>query len=257
MKKFLIASVVMAAVALLGASSARATVFASDSFTYGNGDLPTQSSGVWSNISPATGAMDVQVVNDQAEVSGARTGDDWIKLTGTPHSNDKLYAGFDFEFTGLPGAANTTYFANFAASSSTFWAKVFGTNDGGQVKIGITGQANTATSVWASDIALNSWHHIVTEVDQTDGWPATIKLWLDPSSEGSTFIAPNDNVFSTNQNIIAFLLRESNTPGSEGTILVDNLVVASTFSEVIPEPSTILLVGTGLLGLLAIRRRRS
>jgi hypothetical protein len=45
------------------------------------------------------------------------------------------------------------------------------------------------------------------------------------------------------------------TVAPAGTDRVDNFTVVST--SVIPEPSTVVLVGAGLVGLLALRRRRS
>jgi threonine dehydrogenase-like Zn-dependent dehydrogenase len=48
-------------------------------------------------------------------------------------------------------------------------------------------------------------------------------------------------------------LRQATT---EGTVNIDNLVIGDSFSAVVPEPSTVMLVGLGLVGLLAIRRRK-
>lgn len=231
----------------------KGALLVSDDFSYSDGDLPTQSGGVWSNISGSVGAGDVQVVSGQAEVSGARSGDDQRLLGGGAHSNDVLFAGFDITFTALPSAA-TTYFANFKNDSTTFFAKVFGTNDGGSVRIAITTQANNPATgaAWASTFALNTTHRIITKLDQSGGWPATATLWLDPVNEFSTSITAADTPFPTNVNMTAFLLRQST---GEGTILIDNLLIGTTFADVIPEPSTILLVGVGLVGLVVLRRR--
>jgi hypothetical protein len=42
-----------------------------------------------------------------------------------------------------------------------------------------------------------------------------------------------------------------------GTLTVDNIIVADTFLEVVPEPSVVSLMALGgLLGLVALRRRK-
>src|SRR5579863_7780739 len=46
-----------------------------------------------------------------------------------------------------------------------------------------------------------------------------------------------------------------NAGASAGTLRVDNVAIDAI--SVIPEPSTIALIGAGMLGLLAVRRRRS
>jgi hypothetical protein len=63
-----------------------------------------------------------------------------------------------------------------------------------------------------------------------------------------------------NQSTVYFRIVDNSTVdiaggavGASGTDRVDNFLVTAA----IPEPSTVLLVGAGLVGLLAIRRRRS
>ena len=58
-----------------------------------------------------------------------------------------------------------------------------------------------------------------------------------------------------NISIQAFALRQSNA--TQGQAFVDDLLVFTEFADCIPEPSSMVLVGAGLLGLLAMRRRRS
>jgi len=242
----------IAAVASFAAAQARAAILAQDNFSYPDGDLVTVSGGTWTSFSGATA---LNVVSGQAFETGANSMDDQISI-GTGHSNDVLFAGFDVTFNTLSGNQNT-YIAHFKDAGTTFFGKVFGSNTVGGVQLGISVQANSpGAALWGSTFALGTTHRIIVELDQSAGWPATAKMWVDPVNEFSTSIQALDTPFPTNVNIVAYALRQTNA-STMGSQYIDNLIVGTTFEDVIPEPSTMLLVGTGLVGLLAIRRRRS
>jgi hypothetical protein len=246
-------------VAILAATQARAAILAQDNFdSYANGDLPTVSSGAWSLFSGTAGVGDVQVVSGQASLSGGRSGDDQILLSGGPYPTTSLFYSFDLTVTALPLANQGAYLSMFKDSGTTFLGKTFSSNVAGQVQLGVSAQANNPNSgaLWGTTFAVGTTHKIVVEFDQSSGlWPATTTMWVDPVNMASTSIVTTDHAFGTNINITAFAFRESNA--QQGSQLIDNVLVGTTFGDVVavPEPSTIMLLCTGLLGLWAIRRR--
>ncbi|MGA2138834.1 MAG: PEP-CTERM sorting domain-containing protein [Verrucomicrobiia bacterium] len=252
MKKFLVASVVMAAAVLLGASSARADIWASDTFTYTDGELSTVSSGTWTIFSGTAGAL--HVLNNAATITGTGTLDESISLSGT-HSSDAVFAGFDADVISWSQASSGSsgYFALFKdASTFNFFARTYVTNVTGGVKFGITTGA-TQPPIWSSTVSLGTTHRVVIEFDQTGaslGVDATASLYLDGTLQGTSAA-----VINSNYNISAFGLRQSNS-GTEGNLTVDNLVIGDGLAAV-PEPSTMALLGFGLVSMLALRRRVS
>lgn len=255
--KNLVRFVGILAMATLAAMQAQAQLI-NETFTYLNGDLPTMSSGVWSNHSGLTGAGDVQVSSDKAVLAGSAslTGDDNRLLGGTFSSGTTLWASFDLDMSVAPVGAGT-YFIHFKNSGSFFDPRIWAINDGGSgFKLGIANASNGSTvgSPLTGSLSLGTTYRVVFELDQTMANMAST-LWVDPITTSSTSIMATDVVVSGTP-IVAIALRQST---GEGTMTIDNLLVDTTAAGVglIPEPSTIMLLGTGLLGLLAIRRRRS
>lgn len=250
------------AVAIFAAAQAQATVITNDTFSYANGDLNVVSSGIWSNFSGTTA---LNVTNGAAFVTGTASKDDQLRFDAGPHSNNVLFACFDVNVLALAtSTANGggAYFAMFKDDSTfNFVARVFATNvtSAGAVRFGIGNAAslatNSAVAWWASTTATAEVHRIVIRLDLT-GATVSSTLWVDPTSVADLGVTATD-VFatSTNLHIEAFGLRQSNA--QQGGILVDNLSIGTSIFDCIPEPSTLMLVGTGLLGLLAVRRRRS
>jgi hypothetical protein len=241
------------AVAIFAAVQARAAVVLSDDFSYPDGDLVVVSGGVWTNHS---GTTPINVVSQEAIVSGSNSQDDNRMLSGGPYgAGSVLYASFTVNFSIAPSAA-TTYFAHFKDSTTfNFFGRVFGTNDGGMVQMGIgnssSGIANATSGYAGSPFAVGTTHTIVIRLDQT-GAAAVSTIWVDPTLESDPSGTASDAAGIID--VEAFALRQST---GEGTVAVDNLLVGTSFADVIPEPSTVMLVGAGLVGLLAIRRRRA
>ena len=252
------------AVAIFAAIQAHATVITNDTFSYANGDLNVVSGGIWSNFNGTTA---LNVTNGQAFVTGLNSKDDQLRFDGGPHSNDVLYAGFNVNAQTLAtSVANGggAYFALFKDDTTfNFTARVEATNftSLGSVRFGIANQASVSTNAgvayWASTTATGTLHRIVVRLDLS-GAVLSSTLWLDPTLETDTSITATDLgviVPSTNYNVQAYGLRQSNA--QQGGVLVDELIIGTSFADVVPEPSTMLLVGGGLISLLAVRRRRS
>lgn len=93
----------------------------------------------------------------------------------------------------------------------------------------------------------------------TDGPAGTYTTFATLSSfnDGSYHAFTNDlsSVLAINNNPeVVFKLVGTGATASTGNLRIDNLTISA---QVIPEPSTIMLVGAGLMGLFFVRQRRS
>jgi hypothetical protein len=249
------------AVAIFAATQAHASAITNDTFTYANGDLQTVSGGIWSNFS---GTVNLNVTNlngnGLAVVTGINSKDDQLIFDGTHHV-DILFASFDWIPLTLAGSAGGAYFSLFKDSSTfNFEARTMVTNFAGAVRIGIANAASAASAAgvayWPSTTALGTTNRVTVELNMQNGGVASCTLWLNASNITDPFITATDIPSITNISVIAWALRQSN--GQQGGAQVDNLVIGTTPGDVglIPEPSTVMLVGIGLVGLMALRRRR-
>ncbi len=244
--------------AMFVTAQTHAVTLLSEPFTYADGALTNVSGGLWVGHS---GAGSLTVATGAAIVSGALAQDVNRLIGGGAHSNDVLYAAFDVTFTIAPTAGLSTYFAHFKDSSTfNFYTRVFGTNVAGLVRLGITTAVSGAgLAVYEpTTFAVGATQRVIIMLDQSgpNGGVGSIvsRLWLNQTDESGPSVTSTD-IGNSNLhiNVQSFALRQAT---GEGTIRIDNLVVGTTFSQV-PEPSTVFLVGLGLVGLLAVRRRRS
>jgi hypothetical protein len=140
----------------------------------------------------------------------------------------------------------------------------------------------TVGDYWQFSLSTVGFTGISVGWDQAGSGTGPSSFQLQYSTDGSTYTAfggassvasstwnttlsgPSQNVVASvpvdNQATVFFRLVDLSTTsiaggtvGTGGTDRVDNFTVFVP----VPEPSTVLLVGTGLMGLLAIRRRRS
>lgn len=248
------------AVAILAAAQAHATLLASDTFSYSDGNLAGNSPGgitgtnAWATFSGS--GTDISVSGGRAVVNSANSPDDGLAFGGT-HTNDILYGSAVIDFTTLPTTTGA-YVAMFRQDGSTFyvgklWAQAFG--DGG-VKLGVSASSNLVSATWATSLSLNTDYNIAWKIDQSVS-NAVMSLWVNPVDESSTSISSGalfDDHSTFHDNLNSFALRQ-NSGG--GVYQIDNLLIGTTFADVVPEPSTVALVGAGLIGMLAMRRRRS
>ncbi|MDB5296020.1 MAG: hypothetical protein JWO31_2003 [Phycisphaerales bacterium] len=259
-----------AVAALCGlASQARATALLNDGFTYSDGAIETVSAGAWTIHS--AGATPLSITSNKAVINQGDTGSgkaDANRLFNggttydpTTDNTSILYSSFTVNFSALPvaGDSDGSYFAHFKTNgASQFYGRVSATTNGaaaGAFRVGITGASSTVANTieFPLDLALNTDYTVVTRLDlSTD--KAT--LWINPTTEASTSVTSVDVIpYAGLLNSYALRQGVSGT-GAPGVLTVDNLAVATTFAEVVPEPGSLSLAAVGALGLVRRRRHR-
>ncbi len=234
--------------------SAFATVLFSDNFnSYGNGPLITVSGGVWSNHSGTLGEVDV--LNGAVVLTENESEDVNALIAGGPYSSGVLYYSMLVNFSALPSFAAGGYFAHFKDSGTGFRARLFVTTTGaasGMYRLGINNGSTPVNVIFPADLSLGSWHQAVVRYDLSN---VSTTLWVDPLQESDPSVTATDSV--TALQVTAIALRQSRTSSTGmGTLSVDNVLVATSFVEVVPEPSGLLLFGlTGFLIVRGLRRR--
>lgn len=220
-------------------SSAHATIFFNDTFSYPDGSLTTNSGGLWINHSGTAGQM--QVSAGQAIVSGSNSEDAHRNLGAAAGAGETLFAGFDVTVSGGVG---TVYFAHFLEENTThFGGRVFLTSptSGGDFAFGLSG-GSSLDQTWASDGTFDVNYRLVVSYDYDSG---AAQLWVNPTSQSDTSITSTTG-FATDP-FNSFALREASNSSTE---TIDNLTIANSFQEAltgspVPEPSTMAMTALG------------
>ncbi|GAA5481776.1 PEP-CTERM sorting domain-containing protein [Haloferula sargassicola] len=237
------ASLLSTSVFLALCSTSFGTVLLTDDFSYPDGDLTT--SAAWSNHS-GSGSF-VQVTSQTITlVQGSGSREDVNASLGiTMGAGETYYASFDVT---VSGGSTTAYFAHFKDSATGFNGRIFvaAPSSGGDFTFGLSDVGSSPDTTFATDFSFNTSYKLVVSYDYDTGLS---ELWVNPTSEASPSIS--SVTADPSQPMEAFAFRQGSGNSTE---VIDNLVVATTFAEVVPEPSITLLGGIGLLGLL--RRRR-
>lgn len=225
------------------AQSASASVVASETFSYANGNLV--GNGTWAAHSGA-GSNPVQVVSQQAVLTqGAGSRED-VNLPFTAiGAGQAIYASFDFTNNGDSAAV---VFAHFLQGTTNFRARAWITPAllGGNYTVGLS-DGSTIAATWAADLTYGTTYKAVIAYDFSS---QVNRLWINPVDELSTNLSVTGTAGSSA--IAAFALRQA---GTASTQTIDNLVIGTTFGDVIPTPASLSLLGLG--GLVALRRRRA
>jgi hypothetical protein len=239
---------------MLSVVSAQATILIQDNFPV-NGDLvgTTPSvGGTWGNISGAAGTLDV--VSNQLVINNGSGEDAGSQFASA--QTGVIYAGFDFTLTTPPTTATGGYIASFrdgTLASGTYTGRFFAMRTVGspanEFQIGVSNTSASPNATFGVNLTINTTYRVVMAFDTaTDD----TTLWLNPTTIASSNVTATDALTVTNLDGFAF--RQDSA--SHGAARIDNFVVATTFAEAVPEPTSAGMVVSAML-VMAFRRRKS
>jgi hypothetical protein len=248
---------IAAALALVGMSgmAAHASILVNEPFATDGGLVGTNPTvgGPWAAHSGA-GSVPVQVSSGAAIIAqGAGSREDVnVAFAGgeTAGAGEKFYASFDLTIADPAAAVTSGYFAHFLQGTSSFTTRVWvapGTTSA-NFKLAISG-GSTIESTWASDLSYGTTYKVVMLYDYDNALTTGAKLWVNPVNESSTSISSTTG-FQNAIFALAFRQAAGNTSQT-----IDNVLVGTTFTDVVPEPTGLAVLGIGAaVGLLARRR---
>jgi hypothetical protein len=223
--------------------NARANIILSDSFTYPDGDIFAAPGSPWVVHSGATPA---NVASGQLKITSANSADVNALLAGAPYTTNSaavLYASFKVKPTALPTAIGA-YFAHFKDTNSgaatgfgaRIWVSISNVVDmvllpASTVRFGIANGASGSVTngQYPLDVTLNTTVTVVTRFVPATGQST---LWINPNAESDFSVTANDVGTVTRPNpidVVAYAFRQNS---GEGTLLIDDLRVGTTFADV-------------------------
>ena len=254
-----------AATALLTGGHGRAAIVFSDSFTRADGSLVGTSpeiGGAWVQ----TGATTTNPISlTGGLVALTTTGQDVYAPLGSPVANtggSSLYAAVDLRLTAAQATGD--YFLHFSdpvATTSNFYGRLGARSSGAGYQLTITSNSGTGfvTTPGTTVLDFNTTYRVVVAWNFVAGAANdTFDVYVNPAdpvpANNTAYIggyAWTGNAEPAAQ-VSAVNFRQGSGTAAP-TLTMDNLVVSTTFAEIVPEPSSAVLV---LAGALAFARRR-
>ena len=252
------------AASCLAIQSAQATLLFSEAFNYNTGALQNNVNGssTWtggnSGLTIASGNLTYAGLADQGgnelQIANAAAGSSYIQFAN--QTSGQVYYSFLFNPSVVNSANNYFTALNPGVSTPNGGSDAINAYYYNNGKIELRAAAQGATAGTGTALTLGTTYLIVEMLDLD---AKTASLWINPDS--STFggtapaaIASLSGVTATAIDNVGFKAQSGT-----GTFLVDNLLIGTTWADVtpttVPEPSTLVLAGLGLLGL-ATRFRR-
>ena len=231
-------------------------VVLTDGFSYADGVIVGAAGSPWTTHSGTAGQADV--AGQRLSLTETESEDINAPLNNAPYTvagGQTLYAAFTVSFSSLP-AGTGGYFAHFRDTGTGFRGRVFASTENagaGSFRLGIGNSSGSDANSGqiATDLSLNTAYQVAIRYDVGTGLST---IWLDPALETDASVTASDAPGPVD--ISTFAFRQSTSGGNGmGTVLVDDLRVATTFAEAVPEPSTWALMGLGAIATLFWRRR--
>lgn len=247
--------------ALAFSVSANAAVVLNDSFNYPDGTLSGQ--GGWT--ATASAATPIQVVNGAVQLN--TSGQDEYKALSSPVANvagNSLYTSADINVSAAQTGDYFLHLSNPAGTTTNFFQRLFVRSSGAGYQLGLVDTSGTgSTTTWGTNVlnfnetyqVVVAWNFVASGTNND-----TFAVYVNPTSavEGNNTTYLTHTWTSTSiaepAQLAAANLRQGSSSAAP-TLKLDNLAVATEFSEVVPEPAALSLLAIGGLGLLARRRR--
>lgn len=213
---------------LLTAASAGGLL--TDTFSYADGALTTNSGFVWNTHSGTAGQT--QVAAGKVQLLSSQGEDVNALLAGQPYaaagSTNVFYAGFTVRFATLPSTGGA-YFAHFYFNSTTFSARIWALTGGataGALRLGISSTSSSLISATnPTELNLNTDYRVITRLVNTN---SIATLWINPTAETDPSVSTSETAATIT--ISAYAFRQS---GGIGSLTIDNLLVGATFADVV------------------------
>ena len=197
----------------------------------------------------AYSGADASITSD-GSVASVGSGAEDIRLVFADQGAGATYASFILNISTLPSSGSEYSFGFIDGSTMDARWGIVSESSGTAFGIGSWGGGTTLLNTF-SGLSLNTDYMITMYNDgSTDH-----RLWVD--SHGTDFASadlPANNDAAGGIDGI-FIRQAGALDNGAADWTVDDVVVATTFAEVIPEPTTLALLGVAL-GMLAIVRRR-
>ena len=233
-------------VATFGFASSVSGQLVNETFTYTDGNLTDNAA--WVAHSGTVGL--IQVSSGAITLTDSATED--ANISFATATSGELFAAFDFSVAD-PGSYTGTdfeYFAHFRDDGTDYTSRIdIAAFSASGFRLGIAGSSSTADATWASDLTYGNTYTAVVGFSFTTGIST---LWIDPTVLGSTNVT---SVADTVADFSSFAFRQSSATPNQ-SITIDNLLVGTSFSQVVPEPSAYaMLAGMFALASVMLRRR--
>jgi hypothetical protein len=224
------------------AIAAQATPIASDDFSVAGA--------ITNNGWVAFNGADGSITSD-GSVATIGGGAEDIRLSFADQGTGPTFASFVLNVSLMPATGSEYSFGFIDGSTMESRFGLTSVGSGANFALTIYGAGSTILGT-SSTLDLDTDYLVAFYFDGVDNH----RLWID--SDGTDFASPDLSATGANSGIDGVFIRQAGAlDNGASTWTMDDLVVATTFAEVIPEPASVGLMLIGMLGLRYARRRQA